>query len=184
MSYQVFIMKIEQANEKDIDLLAKMVSESNKDVAELFNLNINNAPKHPSFCRPEWILSELERGQRYFIYTDEGIIMGCVAFEQPDENTVYLNRLSVLPKHRKKGVGSKLVNHILSFSKEKRVTEVSIGIIAEHTQLIKWYQKLGFNRGAIQKFVHLPFDVLYMQYKIENCKSYARLDRGKSPASS
>ncbi len=160
-------VKIEQANEKDIDLLAGMVSDSNKDVAELFHLNINNAPKHPSFCRPEWILAEIERGQRYFIYTDKGVAMGCVAFEQPNENTAYLNRLSVLPQYRKNGVGAKLVNHIIGLSKEKRVAEVSIGIIAEHTQLITWYQKLGFKKGAIQKFAHLPFDVLYMQYNIE-----------------
>lgn len=162
-------MNITQASEKDIDLLSKIVSKSNKDVAELFNLTINNAPKHPSFCKPEWIQKEFERGQRYFIYSDNGIAKGCVAYEQPNENTSYLNRLSVLPEHRKKGVGSKLVSYILEFSKTKGVTEVSIGIIAEHTHLIKWYQNLGFIKGAIQKFDHLPFNVQYMQFKIKNC---------------
>lgn len=50
--------------------------------------------------------------------------------------------------------------------KRKKVAEVSIGIIAEHKQLIKWYQKLGFNKGATQTFEHLLFNVLYMQYNI------------------
>ena len=61
-------MTIATANEKDAALLAALVSESNKDVAVLFDLNISNAPKHPSFCKPEWILSELERGQEYFLF--------------------------------------------------------------------------------------------------------------------
>lgn len=159
-------MNILQANEKDINILSKIISESNKDVAELFNLNFSNAPKHPSFCKPDWILTDLERGQRYYLYTDKGIAKGCVAVEQPNENVVYLNRLSVLPDYRRKGIGLRLVNHIQDFAKEKRASEVSIGIIAKHVQLIKWYQKLGFVRGAIQRFEHLPFDVLYMQYKI------------------
>lgn len=159
-------MNIVTTKEKDADLLASLVSESNKDVALLFGLNIHNAPKHPSFCKPEWILSELKRGQEYFLFTEDGLAKGCVAFEQPDENTAYLNRLSVLPEYRCKGIGSKLVNHILGYSKEKRVTLVSIGIIAGHTQLKEWYLKLGFNTGATQKFEHLPFDVLSMQYKL------------------
>ena len=159
-------MNITQANEKDIDLLSQIVCQSNKDVAELFNLNITNSPKHPSFCTPEWIQKEFERGQVYFIYSENGLPKGCVAYEQPNPNTSYLNRLSVLPGHRRKGVGSELVNHIFEISKLNGVAEVSIGIIAEHIKLMKWYQKLGFIKGDIQKFEHLPFDVLYMKYKI------------------
>ena len=122
-------MNITQASEKGIDLLSKIVSESNKDVADLFNLSIRNSPKHPSFCKPEWIQKEFERGQRYFIYSDNGMAKGCVAYEQPNENTSYLNRLSVLPEHRKKGVGSKLVNYILELSETKGVAEVSMASI-------------------------------------------------------
>ena len=80
-------MSIIKANRQDIDLLAEIISKSNKDVAELFGLNIKNAPKHPSFCKPEWILADHERGQKYFIYHEGGITKGCVAFEQPNEKT-------------------------------------------------------------------------------------------------
>jgi len=159
-------MSIVLSEKNQIDLLAAIVSKSNKDVAERFNLDINNAPKHPSFCKSEWIRAELKRGQRYFIFTEEGISKGCVAFEQPDKTTAYLNRLSVLPEYRRNGIGSRLVNHILDYSKGQGANVVSIGIIAAHKKLIKWYEKLGFAKGAVQKFEHLPFDVLYMQYKI------------------
>lgn len=59
-----------------------------------------------------------------------------------------------------------LAQHILEYAKSKRVKNISIGIIAEHTQLKKWYSKIGFTEGHIQKFDHLPFNVLYMKYEI------------------
>lgn len=159
-------MEIVQAERKDCELLASIVSESNKDVAELLGLNRNNASKHPSFCTSEWILSDFDRGQEYFISIENGLSNGCVAFEQPTKDTAYLNRLSVLPDFRNKGVGAALVQHIIDYSKYKEVMSISIGIIAEHTQLKEWYLKQGFTEGAIQKFDHLPFTVLYMHYGI------------------
>lgn len=159
-------MKIVIADREDSGILASIVSESNRDVAELLALNIDNAPKHPSFCTTKWILSDFERGQEYFLLKQNGISTGCVAFEQPDSDTAYLNRLSVLPEHRKKGFGTALVEHIIDYSQDKGVKNISIGIIAEHVQLKDWYVKLGFIEGAVQKFDHLPFNVLYMKYKV------------------
>ncbi|MCP3887838.1 MAG: GNAT family N-acetyltransferase [Desulfobulbaceae bacterium] len=40
-------------------------------------------------------------------------VTGCVAFEQSDNDTAYLNRLSVSPGFRHKGIGSLLVRHII-----------------------------------------------------------------------
>ena len=161
-------MEIIQAERQDCELLASIVRKSNKDVAELFDLNIDNAPKHPSFCTSEWILSDFDRGQKYFISSENGIKNGCVAFEVPNKNTAYLNRLSVLPEFRNNGFGSTLVQHIIDYSKNIKVKNISIGIIAEHMQLKDWYLKLGFIEGSLQKFDHLPFNVLYMNYEIEN----------------
>ncbi|WP_163339914.1 GNAT family N-acetyltransferase [Desulfopila sp. IMCC35008] len=159
-------MEILQAERKDCELLASIVSKSNKDVAELFGLNVNNAPKHPSFCTSEWIVSELDRGQKYFLSTENGMPCGCVAFEQPDKDTAYLNRLSVVPEFRNKGIGGALVQHIIDYSYNSKVRDLSIGIIAEHTHLKEWYEKQGFREGALRQFAHLPFNVLYMHYEI------------------
>ena len=159
-------MQIVPAERKDAALLASLVSKSNKDVAELLNLNIDNAPKHPSLCTAEWIISDFDRGQEFFFSIENGEITGCVAFEQPDDDTAYLNRLSVSPEFRQSGTGSLLVQHIIEYSKFKNVKNISIGIIAEHTLLKEWYLKIGFIEGATQKFDHLPFNVLYMKYEV------------------
>lgn len=159
-------MKILPTGIDDADQIARVVSEANKDVAELFDLTIQNAPKHPSFCTVEWILADIERGQRYFVARSQETIQACVAFEQADADTAYLNRLAVLPACRRRGIGSALVNHILEHSKAKGIRTVSIGIIAEHDQLGKWYRRLGFVDAGTRRFEHLPFNVRYMHYHL------------------
>ena len=97
---------------------------------------------------------------------EDSVAKGCVAFEQPDPDTAYLNRLSVLPNCRHRGGGATLVRFILDFAKTKNIKTVSIGIIAEHEVLKNWYLDLGFIEGDTQKFKHLPFDVKYMRYDL------------------
>ncbi len=159
-------MTIIPGKETDAEKIAFIVSEANKDVAKLFGLTIQNTPKHPSFYTPDWVLSDFKRGEQYFLYSDDETSKGCVAFEQPDAKTAYLNRLSVLPEYRHNKIGSTLVQHILEYADTKNILYVSIGIIAEHEMLKQWYLKLGFVKGDTRKFEHLPFDVLYMRYDL------------------
>ena len=159
-------MKIREANAKDAKLIASIISESNKDVAVTFNLNQDNNPKHPSFCSSDWIEADFERGEEYFLYEDRAYSVACVAFENPRLGVGYLNRLSVLSEHRRQGIGEALVQHVIQYAKTKKITRVSIGIIAEHHKLKNWYLKLGFVEGNIKTFPHLPFDVQYLHYII------------------
>lgn len=162
------IMNIVSASIKDAQTIAGIISISNKDVAEKFGITINNNPKHPSFYDEEWVLSDFERGEEYFLYKINDVCVGCVAFEQPNNLTGYLNRLSVLPSYREQGVGMELTQHIIKYGKSKGISELSIGIIAKHTTLKEWYQTLGFIENGFKEFTHLPFDVLFMKYEIKN----------------
>ncbi len=159
-------MNIITTTTADAEIISAIISESNKDVAKEFGLNINNNPKHPSFCNKDWVLSDFNRGEEYFIYKNGEANIGCVAFENPKPSVAYLNRLSVLPQHRHNGVGEKLVNHVIRYAKNKDIHRISIGIIAEHIRLKKWYLKLGFIEGQIKTFPHLPFDVQYMSFSV------------------
>lgn len=161
--------KIQPANLHDAEIISFIVSQANKDVAEKFELTLENNPKHPSFYTKEWVLSDIDRGEEYFLYQKKGVNYGCVAFEQPNSDISYLNRLSVLPEYRHKGIGEQLVKHVLEYSSTKNIQMVSIGIIAEHTLLKKWYLKLGLVEGETKHFDHLPFDVTYMSYELKNC---------------
>lgn len=166
-------MNIIRAGKRDAEQIAAIVSRANKDVAQLFGLNRENCPKHPSFCTTDWILSGFSRGEEYFFYGNELIHTGCVAFEQPDPDTAYLNRLAVLPEYRHRGIGAALVNHILEYAASKHIQTVSIGIIAAHTVLKSWYLGLGFIEKETQTFEHLPFEVTYLQSELSMKTSFS-----------
>lgn len=157
-------MHICPASLEDAPTLARLVAESNKDVADLFNLNRENCSKHPSFCETSWIEADIARGERYFLAHSEGKAIGCVATEYPNPEVAYLNRLAVLPEHRRQGVGSQLTKHVLRLATERDIRVVSIGVIGEHKELQRWYQALGFVPGEVKSFPHLPFSVRYMTY--------------------
>jgi len=154
------------ADESDVDLLAEMTRKSHADVARRFNLTPENCPKHPSNCTPAWIVNDLARGVRYFLVDWQGEPAGCVALEQADAEMVYLERLSVLPENRRKGLGRRLVEHVISATDELGVPQIGVGIIADFVELKDWYLKMGFKEGATKTFAHLPFQVLLMAYRL------------------
>ncbi len=156
----------------DAEEIGRVVSVANRDVADLFGLTWENAPKHPSFCTTEWIRSDMDRGQVYFVHRAAGIIKGCVAFEQADATTAYLNRLAVLPDYRHGGIGAALARYILILGREKGIETVSIGIIGEHDLLRRWYLGLGFVDAGTKAFDHLPFTVGFMHYSLKVDRSH------------
>ena len=159
-------MIIRPATESDASVLSMLIAQSNKDVAEQFGITEANCPKHPSFCTPEWLAHDFARGELYFIAYRNGEPIACVATEYPSSEVAYLNRLAVLPAHRRRGVGRELVLHVLDRAKEKGSRTVSIGVIGEHVALQNWYSGLGFVSGETKQFPHLPFSVKYMAYAL------------------
>jgi N-acetylglutamate synthase-like GNAT family acetyltransferase len=160
-------MQIREAKPEDLATIAMLVSDSNRDVAVKFGLNVENCPKHPSFCTKSWVEADLARGETYFILEQDSMPIGCVAYENPSAGLAYLNRLSVLPVHRNRGAGARLVQHIVQHARSTSVQTISIGVIGEHTELQRWYRKLGFKDGETKRFPHLPFSVKYMAYALQ-----------------
>jgi N-acetylglutamate synthase-like GNAT family acetyltransferase len=158
---------IRVATHHDFPVLAMLVSEANKDVARKFGLDAGNCPKHPSFYTQAWVEADFARGERYFVLDDGAVPAGCVAYESPRPGVAYLNRLSVLPAHRQRGAGSKLVRHVIAHARASAIETISIGVIGEHTELQRWYSRLGFASGETRRFPHLPFSVKYMRYALQ-----------------
>jgi len=169
--------KIRICTKEDTQVLAEIIQRSFRDVAERFGLTQENAPSHPSNCTVDWIRKDMERGVTYCAIENKNHIVGCVALERANSEVWYLERLAVLPDHRRRGFGKALVNHVLSESKLLGVNYVSIGIIAEHTELKNWYKGLGFVEGESKEFPHLPFRVTFMSYGIKkSCQQCASPD--------
>lgn len=169
--------KIRIYTKKDARVLAEITRKSFQDVADRFGLTPENAPRHPSNCTVDRIREHMERGITYFAIEDNNHVVGCVALEKANSEVCYLERLAVLPNQRRRGFGKSLVNHVLSEAKLLGVKYVSIGIIAEQTELKDWYKRLGFVERESKEFPQLPFRVTFMSYGIKKSyQQYAPLD--------
>lgn len=161
-----FSVRIREASLDEAEILARIVSEANRDVAVRFGLDAGNCPKHPSSCTAEWIKADLLRGERYFVLEDGAVPVACVAYETPSAEVAYLNRLSVLPGWRRRGYGERLVAHVVALARAATIPLISIGVIGEHEELQRWYRRQGFVDGETKRFPHLPFSVKYMSYAV------------------
>ena len=162
----VISSKIRVCTNQDSQVLAETIRTSFQDVAERFGLTKENDPRHPSSCTADWIREHIQRGLTYFAIENNSHVVGCVALERANSDTGYLERLAVLPNQRRRGFGKALVEHALSEARRLGVSYVSIGIIAEHTELKDWYKKLGFVEGESKEFSDLPFGVTFMSYAV------------------
>ena len=170
--------KIRICTEEDAQVLAETTRKSFQDVADRFDLTRENAPRHPSNCTVDWIREHMQRGLTYFAIENNSHVVGCVGLERVNSEICYLERLAVLPGQRRRGFGKALVEHVLSEVELLGAHSVSIGIIAEHTELKDWYKGLGFVEGESKGFPHLPFRVTFMSYGMKkSCQQCASPDR-------
>ena len=153
---------IRKGGKEDIDILAEIIRDAFQDVADRFGLNEQNSPTHPSNCRTEWLMREMNRGVVFYVLEAQGEPAGCVALEKINDEVCYLERLAVLPRKQKKGFGEALVKHALSEARLLKAYRVQIGIIADDQALKNWYEKLGFEEVERKNFPHLIFEVAFM----------------------
>jgi len=175
-------MRIRTAKQNDTRQLATLITESFRDIAERFGLTPENAPTHPSNCNEEKVRADLGKGVTYYIAEADNQVVGCVALEPGKDNTWYLERLAVLPSFRRRGIGQALVGHALTAAYERGAQEVSIGIIAKHTELRSWYETLGFVLTGTKMFEHLPFEVAFLVHRRSGGPGLPSRRHGSTPA--
>lgn len=147
----------------DAELLASLIRRSFADVAERFGLTPENTPMHASNTAPEWVLSAMAKGVRYYLMqTPEGAA-GCVALERAEPDVCYLERLAVLPPFRRRGLGRALANHVIDEARKLGASRVELGIISAQAELREWYERQGFSVTTTARFDHLPFEVAFMR---------------------
>jgi len=157
--------RIREAFSENAPLLAGLICDSFKDVAQRFCLTPENCPKHPSNYTNEWVQADFNRGVDYFIMEIDAKSVGCVALEMVGDDLCYLERLAVLPQFRRMGYGRQLTDHVINAARARGAKHMSIGIISAQAELKQWYEKIGFLEGDTKIFQHLPFHVTFMTYK-------------------
>jgi N-acetylglutamate synthase-like GNAT family acetyltransferase len=157
---------IRRATDADRELLAHLIRTSFADVAVRFGLTPQNCPTHPSNCTPAWIDDGQSHGVAYFVLEYDQAPVGCVAMKPLDDGGCELMRLGVLPEHRRRSLGEALVRHVLDCAADQGFTQVRLAIIADHDELRRWYQCLGFCAVETRSLAHLPFRVAFLSRNV------------------
>jgi ribosomal protein S18 acetylase RimI-like enzyme len=150
----------------DAALLADIIRRSFRDVAERFGLTMENCPSHSSYYTTDRARGDLRRGMEYYLAEWNGQAAGCAGIDTSIRESWHLERLAVLPEARRRGIGASLVRHVLRLAADNGAREVTIGIIAQNTELLRWYERLGFVTVETRWFAHLPFEVMFLKKKI------------------
>lgn len=98
-----------------------------------------------------------------FGFFENNTIVGYFSLLIQENGECELSNLCVLPSHRHKKIGEKLLEHVFKVSKVNNCKIINIGIVEENTILKKWYQKFGFEHTNTIKYDFFPFTCGYMK---------------------
>jgi ribosomal protein S18 acetylase RimI-like enzyme len=157
----------EIVDSRELQESTKVIRKSFVTVADDLNLNEENCPAHPSFIGFGKLELMKEKGIRMFGLFHNNKQIGFVAVERASDKLYYMEKLAVLPEYRHRGFGKKLMDFAFSYVKQQNGEAVSVGIINEHSILKYWYSNYGFVETGIKRFEHLPFEVCFMEKKVE-----------------
>lgn len=114
--------------------------------------NIWNMKKRPEMA--EHFYKQLVSGDRIiYVYAVNGEYLGegSLVLEQNDPDysipgkRVYFSRLVVKEGHRNQGIGSILIDYLISKAIEMGYKEISVGVDKKNTGAFRLYQRKGFD---------------------------------------
>lgn len=152
----------------DLSEVVQVLNKSHGTVAEEFGFTKESNPSNNAFVDAESLRKHLMKGIELFLLTVKGKAAGCIAIEKSmkEEDTFYIEKVSVLPEYRHNGYGVNLMNFAIDKIKEQNGKQASLALIDSNKQLKEWYLKQGFIETGTKDFLHLPFRVCFMSKQI------------------
>ena len=151
--------------------------EYKKEIKELFleytDMLVENDPVFSKYLDQQNYDKELEdlekkyglpMGRLYIAFKEDEVV-GCIALKQMDNESGELKRLYVKEQFRKCGIGSILVDKIISDARMIGYSYLKLDTLPFLDSAIRIYESKGFER--IAKFNDSPMDSgIYMQLKL------------------
>lgn len=131
-------------------------------VADDYKITPETAPTNPAFMQLADLLRLKNRDIQMFGIFENEVQCGFVAIERAGAELFYMEKLAVLPDHRHRGYGKRLIDFVCDHVRQLGGSTVGIGIIADNTVLKEWYVRNGFGITGTKSFEHLPFEVCFM----------------------
>jgi len=83
-------------------------------------------------------------GNHFWVAESEGQIVGMVAVQHYDEGVGEIRRLRVANSHRRRGIGSALLERALSFCQEKEYYKITLDTFMDREPAIRLFEKFRF----------------------------------------
>ena len=136
-------MSVERVNASDIELVLYVINTSNGDA-------YRGLIPPEQFKDPILTLEELMRefsNMRFYAYKLRNKFVGVAALRIDESETGIVRWVHVLPEHRRKGVGSSLMEHVESEAKYLRLKRLRVVYVWERAYWAKnFYAKLGYQK--------------------------------------
>lgn len=111
------------------------------DAAQAYKAVIPDDRWKEPYMSAEELKAEIEAGVRFFGWIEDDHLLG-VAGIQAIKDITLIRHTYVLTKCQRKGIGSRLLKHLLGLAK---TPEILVGTWANATWAIRFYAKHGFN---------------------------------------
>lgn len=96
------------------------------------------------------LLDAYKNGTKFFVCTKSKKVLGYIGISCIlDEG--YITNIAVFPEHRKKGVGTALLNRVFALARDMDLSFVSLEVRESNTVAIALYEKLGFKTECKRK---------------------------------
>jgi N-acetylglutamate synthase-like GNAT family acetyltransferase len=126
---------ISKCEQKDFDEIYKIIN----DAASAYRGVIPADRWHEPYMAKEELQKQIDDGVEFWSYVEEGKIIGVMGIQFKGDVTL-IRHAYVRTIDRNKGIGSKLLEHLIETSK----TSVLIGTWADAKWAIRFYEKHGF----------------------------------------
>lgn len=126
---------ISKSEQKDFNVICEIIN----DAASAYRGIIPADRWHDPYMTKEELKKQIEEGVQFWIYTEGSNILGVMGIQFKNEVTL-IRHAYVRTIERKKGIGSKLLEHLCTIS----TTPVLIGTWADAKWAIEFYLKHGF----------------------------------------
>jgi ribosomal protein S18 acetylase RimI-like enzyme len=157
---------IKRIEESELQVCLEVIHRSFKTVADEFGLTSKNCPTNGAFMPLTRLRDDYKENKlMYGLYSDNKMI-GYMQLSNKGDRLFELEKLSVLPDHRHKGYGMKLLDYSKAEAADHLGIAIKIGIIDNNLKLKNWYIENGFVYTGEGIYPHLPFKVGFMTFKI------------------
>lgn len=144
------MIEIRKVNKKDIDRIVELYSQLYK-IEQQFWDNLKDNYYETKECRKRLLKDINDKNMTFLVATSDDIVVGYIngyVYDKKDvykEKTASLDYIAVDENHKRKGIGTILINCFENEMKKKEVKYIKLNAFPNNEPAISLYKKNKFN---------------------------------------